>query len=67
MLRCLPYERLAATYFSGGMDQNINYAKFVEAMAPILQTSAYMLEQVISGSIKISQSDGKIVLNCLEL
>jgi hypothetical protein len=54
-----PYERLKRTYFPGGMDQtNIDYSKFVESMAPIIQTSVYMLEQVVSGSIKVSHSEG---------
>ena len=58
-----PYERLKGTYFSNGMDDAIKYATFVESMAPILQTSTYMLEQLMSGSIHISLSNG----NCLEI
>ena len=55
----VPYERLKRTYFPGGMDQTIiEYSTFVDLMAPIIQTSVYMLEQVVSGSIKVSHSEG---------
>ena len=57
-----PYERLKAKYFPNGVDESVKYSKFVESMAPILQTSAYMLEQLISGSIKVSLSEGNIIV-----
>ena len=58
-LSCWPYERLKARFFPDGMPDTIKYTKFVESMAPILQTSTYMLEQVMSGSVQVAPSDGK--------
>ena len=55
-----PYERLKTSFFPDGIANGIKTSKFVDAMAPILKTSAYMLEEVISGSIKVSQSEGKL-------
>jgi hypothetical protein len=59
-LSCPPFERLKAVYFKDGLPATINYSKFIDSMAPILQTSSYMLERVIAGSLQVSQSDGKI-------
>ena len=58
-LLCPPYERLKTAYFPDGIPATIKCEKFVQSMSPILHTSAYMLEQVISRSISVSPSDGK--------
>ena len=39
-------------------DKAVKYEKFLESMAPITKTASAVLEQVISGSIKLTQSTG---------
>jgi hypothetical protein len=39
-------------------DKAVKYDKFLESMAPITKTASAVLEQVISGSIKLTQSTG---------
>lgn len=56
-----PYERLMTSYFPDGIAASVKYSKLLDAMAPILQTSAFMLEQVVSGSIKVTQSTGLFI------
>ena len=59
-LSCPLYEGLQAAYCKDGLPATINYSKFIDSIAPILHTSTYMLERVITCSLKVSQSDGKI-------
>ena len=39
-------------------ENSVKYNKLVEAMAPIIKTATAVLEQVISGSIKVTHSTG---------
>ena len=39
-------------------DKAVKYEKILESMAPITKTASAVLEQVISGSIKLTQSTG---------
>ena len=50
-----PYERMKALHCP---DSGVTYTKLVDSMLPIIQTSTAVLEQVVSGSIKVSHSTG---------
>jgi hypothetical protein len=43
-------------------DKAVKYSKLVESMAPIIKTATAVLEQVIAGSIALTQSTGTTLL-----
>jgi hypothetical protein len=59
-----PYLRMKDLYYP---DSSVKYKKLVDSMAPIIKTSTAILEQVISGSIKVTHSTGTNFIICRDI
>ena len=52
-----PYERMKAL-FPGAA--SVNSERLIKAMEPIIQTASFVIERIIQGGIKISESAGTV-------